>query len=213
MAGLSTLRANPSGTVGIVSFFIEANMVTGGPVKLTDAGTKDGINTLRVAPTTANDTSPDYFYPYLAGREVGTVTVPAHAPIGTIVVTPGMNGCGLVIMAEDNGAVSFHHDPNNRHFTPAAPPLLRIEPTQYMTRGVGATLCAERSKAGDPTMMSHQLVAVKQEGFWTVLNFGILLGNSGGGSSAPVGSYQDGQSGFIVTTPGVHNATTGDEYA
>lgn len=67
-----------------------------------------------------NEEGEDYYFPYMNTtkiadtetyvRSIGHVIVPKNAPDGTIVVTGGMNGCGLQVNIFDDENLIFMHD-------------------------------------------------------------------------------------------------------
>ncbi|AGT08032.1 hypothetical protein [Paracoccus aminophilus] len=84
------------------------NVTEGGRCKIVEGKAKNGIRTL--TGQTATD-GKDYWFPYPA-QAVGHVEVPADVPKGTIVATPPMNGCSLVVTKTEDGKWHFFHDPN-----------------------------------------------------------------------------------------------------
>ena len=62
--------------------------------------------------------TPIYYFPTIGASDggVGTCVVPADAPVGTIAVTGGMNGCSFwAIRSKDNHSFLFAHDYNGEN--------------------------------------------------------------------------------------------------
>ena len=62
--------------------------------------------------------TPIYYFPTIGASDggVGTCVVPAEAPVGTIAVSGGMNGCSFwAIRSKDNHSFLFAHDYNGSY--------------------------------------------------------------------------------------------------
>ncbi len=61
-----------------------------------------------------------HWFPYV-DRGVGECNIPFHAPVGTVAITAGMNGCSLRLYVDTRlGIVKFCHDNNGNYADDAA---------------------------------------------------------------------------------------------
>lgn len=123
------------------------------------------------------DTGTDYFYPWVPNG-VGTVRVPKNVPDRTIVLTGGLNGCGITV-TEDGNSYVFYHDANCRYLTPAnttGTVVAVAKPRDYDPLDWGFKSFETELLKKPPTgevFYGHCIVAVKNQG-----KFGLYVTGS-----------------------------------
>lgn len=200
MSALEQFRADPEGAIEGTDFFVDWSGFSittlgnqhaqGGSCTVFEQGMENGVHRLKVV-----NGGTDYFFPWV-NRGVGEVTVPRQSPDRTLVLTGGMNGCGLVATSNGGDLVFYHDADANRLGTivhPIGTQIVKIEPRIYMptergARIVGATTVGQA--------YSHQLLTVRHNGQWKIFNCGVITGP---GLRLPiVQAYKDGIVKFVT---------------
>jgi hypothetical protein len=215
---LDDLRKNPDAEMAKSDFMLdpqgyrttpgaEARSEIGGPCTLTETGTTNGVTRLKV---TNDPNGKDYYFPWV-NRGVGEVNVPKDAPDGTMVVTGGMNGCGLLV-TDEGSHYNFYHNADNCRLGDAegcvkpakGNVVCSVEPKDYLGR-VDAANMGQRIVEEDPTAGKsyfHQMVMVKNEGTWKVYDSGIIMGpGKAGGLGDPIQSFQQSPTKLLTSFP------------
>ncbi len=186
MSALSHFRQDPEKAIDRYDFMADARegfrttaipnasrCEYGGPCTLKEGKTVNGVTRLLVS---CGGTATDYFFPWV-NRGVGEVRVPAGSANGTIVVTGGMNGCGLVV-TKNGPHLVFYHDADNCYLgvlrAANGTTVCSVAPRDYM----GPLNIGESLVGGGATGNAylHQLLIIKSGGKWKVFSCGIIIG-------------------------------------
>lgn len=147
----------------------------GGRCEIRAKQLQTGFFELRAYPDDA--AGQDYFYPWVPDG-VGTVQVPKNVPDGTIVMTGGLNGCGITVSEEGNSYI-FYHDANCQYLTPAntrGKVVATAKPRDYDPLDWGFKAFQHALLQKEPSgevFYGHCIVAVKKEG-----KFGLYVTGS-----------------------------------
>ena len=121
----------------------------------------------------ANNAGSDYYFPWLP-KGVGYVDVPLGLPNGTIVVTGGMNGCGLSVKREPN-ALKFMHDADCKYLKPIEHGLLCRVDTSMYNGEKGKNLMLTNSAQVQALSYLFQLLIIKSSNQWHVVVSGLMI--------------------------------------
>lgn len=176
---LSILRNNPTHACSCIGFLTKADEIrtkTGGPCTIRCAKIAENIFELD-----AKAGGRDYYFPYIPGG-LGTCEVPRTAPVGTIVLTGGMNGCVLQV-DRINSHFLFIHDANGRHIRPNPPiTVCRVDYCDYAgpptSRGIGLGISFALSKVPSMDLKPYPcntILCVKEQDRWKVYSSGIMF--------------------------------------
>lgn len=164
---LSNLRNNPVATIQNSFIYVDTSPMgrnNGRHVLITETD-HTIYSYFRIQPAIV---SRDFYFPFLA-RNVGDIR--NVRPInGTIVVTPGMNGCALEV-CYSNGCYNFFHDADGKYMSTVRNPgtrVCRIEANAYWD----SRYTISDNYLGYATPAVH-FICVYKNGFWHVGAFGF----------------------------------------
>jgi hypothetical protein len=176
MSIVSTLKLNPTSAFGQYGFVVNIPYaMLGGSCSISSKVAKGNVHHLNVS----IGGGPDYFFPYVSAGTLGLVNgvgccdVPQNAPVGTLVVTGGMNGCALQV-SSISGNYRFFHDANGTSLAGSAIDpgnhVCRVDYKSYDTLNLG------QKKSSMGTVYAHYLITVKTSHRWEVWRSSILFG-------------------------------------
>lgn len=164
---LQNLRNNPEATIRNSFIYVDVTSMgrsNGGAVLITE-NDHSIYSYFRVTPAQVSN---DYYFPYVA-RNAGVIR--NVRPInGTVVVTPGMNGCALEV-CYSNGSYNFFHDADGKYMSTVRNPgttVCRIEAKDYWKKEF--YISYEAMKYAQPVIC---FICVYKSGFWHVGAFGF----------------------------------------
>lgn len=176
---LSLLRNNPHDVCLNNGFLTESDKVlasTGGPCSISCSQVDDHVFRLE-----AKLGGSDYFFPYLPGR-CGHYDVPRTTPVGTIVLTGGMNGCSLQVDRVGTSSFRFIHDADGKYALPGPTTICRVNYRDYAgpstSRGIGLGISFALSKVPSMGLMPYPrntILCVKGRDSWKVYSSGIMF--------------------------------------
>jgi hypothetical protein len=185
---LDLLRTNPDVAVKMFGFFVETIPFFKQPTNSRChiiASTKGDVVILHPVLGMGSD----FFLPYVRARTC-SIEVPKNVPVGTLVITPPMNGCTLEVRPLNNDANCFIHEAAGVNQPCPYIAKARIEESAYSMNGAAKNRALKFLDRNIDAYYCHTLICVKiSDATWSVYHTQVAQDSKTGNSLYCIKQY------------------------